>query len=360
MRTSIFAFALAVAASAAFSQGVLPQQPAPSLPQEDSSYVDAQGAAYVTRIVPLPTTVSTEAQKYLTQPVPHPGPNATLAENRAATDAMQAHDSAANLALYPVTIASSTIAGVPVRIVTPVDPIPVEKTDRVLICLHGGGFTTDSGSLTESIPIAHLAQTKVVSVLYRLAPEYPFPAAVDDSVAVYKELLRTYKPQRIAIYGASAGGILTAEVAAKIKQLGLPMPGALGIFTGSGDFSKSGDSSSVYSVTGLAAHTTPKKGSGPWLTAYVGSTDPKDPVLSPLYSDLHGMPPTLFLTSTRDMMLSGTAILQRAFLRAGDDAQLVVFEALTHGFWYEAGLPESREADQLIVKFFDVHLAPRK
>ena len=337
----------------------LAQQTAPSIPQEDSSYVDAEGAAYVTRIVPMPATISPEAQKYLTTPVPHPGPNATLADNRAATDAMQAHDSAENLALYPVKVSSTTIAGVPVRIVIPVDPIPADKTDRVLICLHGGGFTTDSGSLTESIPIAHLAKTKIVSVLYRLAPEYPFPAAVDDSVAVYKELLRTYKPRSIGIYGASAGGILTAEVAAKIKQLGLPMPGALGIFTGSGDFSKSGDSTSIYSVVGLATHSTPRNG-GPWLSPYVGSTDPKDPILSPLYSDLQRMPPTLFLTSTRDMMLSGTAILHRAFLRAGVEAQLVVFEALTHGFWYEAGLPESREADMLIVHFFDVHLSSSK
>ena len=108
--------------------------------------------------------------------------------------------------------------------------------------------------------------------------------------------------------GASAGGILAAEVAAKIKQLGLAMPGALGIFTGSGDFSQLGDSTSIYSVVGLATHTTPLKDSGQWISAYVGSTNPKDPILSPLYSDLHGMPPTLFLTSTRDMMLSGTTI----------------------------------------------------
>jgi epsilon-lactone hydrolase len=356
MRVLRLAFALALGATAGFSSNVFSQQTAPSLSQNDSSYVDAHGTAYVYRIVPIPQTVSPQAQNYLITPVPHPPEGASVAENRASTDAMQARDSALNLAKYPANVAKSTIARVPVLIVTPVEPIPADKADRVLICLHGGGFTTDSGSRTESIPIAHLTRTKVVSVLYRLAPEHPFPAAVDDSVAVYKEMLKTYEPRHIGIYGASAGGILTAEVAARIKQLGLPMPGALGIFTGSGDFSMSGDSTSIYSVTGLAAHTTPKTGSGPWLSAYVGSTDPKDPILSPLYSDLHGMPPTLFLTSTRDMMLSGTATLHRAFLRAGDDAQLVVFEALTHGFWYEASLPESQEADELIAHFFDVHL----
>jgi monoterpene epsilon-lactone hydrolase len=360
MKLRFSVVALILSAFLADAHSGLAQQSAPPIAQDDSSFVDAQGTAHITRVVPLPTTVSPQAQQYLARPIPHPAPNATLVERRAMIDAMQVRDSAQNRALYPVNIASSAIAGVPVRIVTPVDPIPGDKADRVLINLHGGGFTTDSGSLCESIPIAHLAQTKVVAVLYRLAPEYPFPAAVDDSVAVYKELLRTYKPQRIAIYGASAGGILTAEVAVKIMQLGLPMPGALGIFTGSGDFSKVGDSTAIYSVIGLSGPMNPPKEGVQWISAYVGSTNPKDPVLSPLYADLHGMPPTLFLSSTRDMMLSGTTILHRAFLRAGVDAQLVVFEALTHGFWYEANLPESREADDLIAHFFDVHLAASK
>jgi epsilon-lactone hydrolase len=338
----------------------LAQQPSLSIPQEDSSFIDPQGTAHVTRVIPIPKTVSPEARVYLIRPVYHPAPNAGLDEKRAATDAMQAHDSAAYRALYPVNIAETSIAGVPVRIVTPIDAIPSGKANHVLINLHGGGFTTDSGSLTESIPIAHFAQTMVVAVLYRLAPEHQFPAAVDDSIAVYKELLHTYKPDNVAIYGASAGGILTGEVAVKIKQLGLPMPGALGIFTGSGDFSKVGDTGAIYSVVGLAGYLSLPKDGSQWISDYVGSANPKDPVLSPLYADLHGMPPTLFLSSTRDMMLSGTTILHRAFLRAGDDAQLVVFEALNHGFWYDANLPESREANELIARFFDVHLGGTK
>jgi len=91
-------------------------------------------------------------------------------------------------------------------------------------------------------------------------------------------------------------------------------------------------------------------------TECIGSTDPKDPVLSPLYADLTGFPPTLFITSTRDLELSNTAILHRAFLRAGVEAQLVVFEALPHSFWNYPNLPESKEADRLIATFFDRHL----
>jgi acetyl esterase/lipase len=245
------------------------------------------------------------------------------------------------------------IAGIPVRIVTP-PGIPAGHSDRILINLHGGGFNSDSGSLTESIPVAALAKTRTIAVLYRLAPEHPYPAALDDVIAVYREVLKTHKPQNVAIYGTSAGAILTAEVAARLKQLKLPEPGALGIFSGFGDYASRGDSEALFALRGLAGHLDIP---GPRThDDYAGATDLKDPVLSPLYSDLHGMPPTLFLTSTRDTLLSGTTILHRAFLRAGSDAQLVVFEALPHAFWNDSSLPETREANQLMAHFFTKYL----
>ncbi|MBV8276305.1 MAG: alpha/beta hydrolase [Verrucomicrobia bacterium] len=94
-----------------------------------------------------------------------------------------------SLELYPVKLATDVIAGVPVRVVTPREITP-ENAARVLINLHGGGFRVDAGSLTETIPIANLTGTKVISVLYRLTPENRFPAAVDDAVAVYQESRR--------------------------------------------------------------------------------------------------------------------------------------------------------------------------
>lgn len=329
------------------------QTTAAAAPQKNTSFIDAQGTAHVTRVVPVPTTISPEAQKVLAQPVSDAPANESLADRRSHTDAWQAKAGEAYRAAYPATVTSGVIGGVPVRIVMP-PVIGTGKNDRVLVNFHGGGFNSDSGSLTETIPIANLTQTKVIAVLYRLAPEHPFPASVEDTVAVYKELLKTYKPRNIALYGTSAGAILTAETAVKIKQLGLPLPGALGIFSGLGDFSQAGDSMAMYSLRGLSGYL-------PLVSeqhdpAYVGSTNPKDPVLSPVYADLRGMPPTLFVTSGRDMLLSGTTILHRAFLRAGADAQLVVFEALPHAFWNDVNLPESREADEIMARFFDTHL----
>jgi monoterpene epsilon-lactone hydrolase len=324
--------------------------------QADNSRIEPDGTAYVTRVVPVPTTISPEAQKMLSRVVSDAAVPETLEQRRTGTDRWQAGAGEASKKLYPVNIASDTIAGVPVRVITPLN-IAAEKSNRVLLNLHGGGFNSDSGSLTESIPIANLTRTKVIAVLYRLAPEHAFPAGLDDAVAVYKQLLKTYKPDHIAIYGTSAGAILTAEVTVKLKQLKLPLPGATGIFSGMGDFSRPGDSISIYALNGFSGHLEPPKPGVHQIEAYTGSTDPKDPVLSPLYADLSGFPPTLFVTSGRDLLLSGTTVLHRAYLRAGVDARLVVFDALPHAFWNNPALPESKEADQIMAKFLDGQLA---
>ena len=159
-----------------------------------------------------------------------------------------------------MTIANDTVAGVPVRRITPLT-VPAANADKVLLDLHGGGFDSDSGSYTETIPIAYYTQIPVVAALYRLAPEHPYPAAVDDAVAVYRELLKTHKPEQIAIYGTSAGAILAGEVASRLKQLSLPEPAALGIFSGIGDFARSGDSVHLYALRGLSGYlATPRRG----------------------------------------------------------------------------------------------------
>jgi len=345
--------ALSAAALAMLLSGpaVLGQTPPP--PETDSSFVDAAGTAHVTRVVPVPSTISPEAQRTVARSYPDVASTDTIDEQRAKVDAWQSGAADQALALYPVNISSSKIAGVPVRVVTPLS-IPERNAHRVLMNVHGGGFKVDSGSFTESIPIANLTQTTVVSVLYRLAPEHPFPAAVDDGVAVYRVLLRSYEPRNIGLYGTSAGAILTAEISVRLRQLGLPLPAALGIFSGTGDLSQPGDSRSLFALRGLAGHLDIP--GAPPDPEYVGSTDRKDPVLSPIYADLKGMPPTLFVTSTRDLLLSGTVNLHRAFLRAGVDARLVVFEALPHTFWGDPTLPESKEVHQMMADFFNERL----
>jgi monoterpene epsilon-lactone hydrolase len=323
--------------------------------QRDSATFDPDGTAHITRTIPMPTTISAEAQKWLESLSQQKiGPPETLAERRTNTDAWRKMDSAEARKLYPVNVEETSMAGVRTDILT---PLSGPAGNRVLLNLHGGGFNSDSGSLIEGVPIANLAKIKVVSVYYRLAPENPFPAAVDDVVAVYKELLKSYAPRSIGIFGTSAGAILTGEVAVRLKQLGLPLPAALGIFSGLGDFSRPGDSLQMYTLNGFPGRLQPLDTDHLPDDQYVGKTDRKDPVLSPIFADLHGMPPSLLVTSSRDILLSGTSTFQRALLRAGDDAQLVVFEALPHAFWYHFQLPETKEALELMAKFFDDKLA---
>jgi epsilon-lactone hydrolase len=320
----------------------------------NSSYIEPDGTAHVGRIVPVPQSLSAEAQATLRRPETDADVPMPLEKRRTMTDAYTAGAEKQWQKLCPVTIASDTMAGVPVRRITPMT-VPAANAGKVLLDLHGGGFDSDSGSYTETIPIAYYAQVPVVAALYRLAPEHPYPAAVDDAVAVYRELLKTHKPEQIAIYGTSAGAILTGEVAVRLKQLSLPEPAALGIFSGFGDFARAGDSIHLYGLRGFSGYLATPGGEKP-LSPYVGSTDPKDPVLSPIYADLKGMPPTLFVTSGRDLLLSGTTDLDRAFLRAGDDARLMVFDGLPHAFWYNPELPESTEANQAMAKFLAEHL----
>jgi monoterpene epsilon-lactone hydrolase len=308
---------------------------------------DGDGTAHINRAIPIPKTISPEAQALMASGEPWM-PRGSSKERDSFMERMNA--------TYPVDIEATTFGGVKVWGVTPKHLAP-NKRDRLLICLHGGGFTSDSGSLIESIPIAALTRTKVISVLYRLAPEFPFPAAVDDSTSVYSAALKTHSPAKIAIYGTSAGAVLAAQAAVQVRKSVLPLPAALGFFSGYVDLARYGDSRWLYGAGGLkdfSAMIEPLKGLG--MVPYVGDHDRKDPVLSPMYGDLKGFPPTLCMTSTRDHCLSGTVDFHRALLRAGVDARLIVFDALPHAFWYRFDLPESKEALEAQASFLDHHL----
>jgi acetyl esterase/lipase len=295
-------------------------------------------------VIPVPRTVSAEAQKRLAA-------GETWAPGPTSAEAKQLIEKAREI--YPVKEEAKKIAGVQVKIFTPPN-VPNGKKDRILINLHGGGFRVDSGSYLESIPIASLTSTPVITVYYRLSDVAPFPAAVDDVVAVYRELLKTHKPAKMAIYGTSAGAILSGQVAVRLKHDGIPQPAAYGFFTGHADFSKPGDSQAFFAVPGLAGARPPVAEGG--TNPYMKGVDATNPLASPIYANLKGLAPTLCMTGTRDLFLSGTSNFHRALLRAGVDAELVVFDAMPHAFWYIIGSPEATEALEIQAKFFDHHM----
>jgi len=151
---------------------------------------------------------------------------------------------------YPTTMSAARMGGVYVEVFTPKGGISKRNESRVLINVHGGGFLGGSriSSHIESVPVASLGNIKVVSIDYRMGPEYVFPAASEDVAAVYRELLQTYHARNIGIYGCSAGGLLTAQAVAWFNKHGLPRPGAIGMLCEGGFYWSVGDSGRLDTV----------------------------------------------------------------------------------------------------------------
>jgi len=273
-----------------------------------------------------------------------------------------AEDGAAKLrARYPVEIEDSRMGGMPVRIVRPVGA-QGHNTPRVLICLHGGAFMW--GELieaeVESVAIANASGIDVIGVDYREAPEHPFPDAVDDVLAVYRELLKTHAPQSIGIYGGSAGAILTGETVAALIDRGLPVPAAIGLFNG-GIADATGDS--IYwtgPLTG-APPLQPLVVQGAMRALehpYFGGANLQSFLAFPASDParLKGFPPTLLLSGTRDFMLSSVLYSERQLSRAGVPTELHVWDGLWHTAFGHAELSETQEMIRFTADFFSNHL----
>jgi acetyl esterase/lipase len=279
---------------------------------------------------------------------------APIAHSRTFYDRMNSDRAARMEKLYPVKIHAETIAGVGTDVVLPAQGVTAENTHRVLINLHGGAFLwgAHSGALVESIPIASIGRIKVIGIDYRQGPEYTFPAASDDVEAVYRSLLKQYKPAEIGIYGCSAGGVLTAEAVARFISDKLPVPGAIGTFCGSLT-DLSGDSSYVAPL--LNGQGVPAQRLGLTDLPYFRGANPRDPLVQPGLSPtlLAKFPPTLLITGTRDMAMSSVVHSQQLLDRAGVQTELHVWEGMWHSFFSDPELPESREAYAVTARFFD-------
>jgi len=311
--------------------------------------------------VPYSDLASSEARtlfpKLLAEGAKAPPITSPIAESRAFYDRMNSDRVARMRKRYPVAIHPETIAGVRTQVVLPAGGVAPANRHRVLVNLHGGAFLwgAGSGGLVESIPIASVGRIEVITVYYRQGPEHTFPAASDDVEAVYRALLKRYRPQDIGIYGCSAGGILTAESVARLIHDGVPVPGAIGTFCGS-LLDLSGDSSWIAPLLngqGVPAH---RLGFGD--LPYFRGVDPRDPLVQPGLSPalLAKFPPTLLITGTRDMAMSSEVRSQALLDRAGVEAELHVWEGMWHSFFSDPELPESRQAYRTIADFFARHL----
>ena len=335
----------------------------------DREGVSPDGTLHIRDLpVPLSSFLSPEARSYMRhllrdQPFAG-GPSAAqdIKGYRARQDEIMHGFLKPILERYPVNVEHKTIAGIYTDIVTPKDGVVPKNLNRVLLNMHGGGFVSGArtAALVESIPVASIEKIKVITIDYRMGPEYKFPAASEDVAAVYKEVLKEYSPQHIGLYGCSAGGMLTAMSIAWFQKNHLPTPSAIGVLCASIGELTGGDASFVSGPLNGFTISAGRQGSGAAMQfrpAYLSNVDPKDPLAYPINSPalVAKFPPTLLVTSTRGMEYSSAINSHNALVRAGVDAELHVWDGLPHAFWYNSDLPESREVYDVIARFFDGH-----
>ncbi|WP_345719645.1 alpha/beta hydrolase [Qipengyuania qiaonensis] len=217
-----------------------------------------------------------------------------------------------------------------------------------LIDLHGGALVFGGGEacLTSARRQADRHNLRCYGVDYRMPPEHPFPAALDDCVAAYRHVLEHHAAERIVICGRSAGGNLAAAMLLRAKAEGLPMPRGLTLLSPQVDLTESGDSFQTNRMVDLVLPRSLMSNN----LLYANGADLADPYLSPLFGDLQDFPPVFLQTGTRDLFLSNTVRMHRAFLNAGVDAALHVFEAMPHG-GFMGGTPEDQEIEAELGKF---------
>jgi acetyl esterase/lipase len=257
-----------------------------------------------------------------------------------------------------VTMQTTTLNGVTAYIIQP-RVIPAANRNRLLVHVHGGGYVYNPGEAgtQEATMMAAFGGFKVISFDYRMPPDFPYPAAMDDAMAVYRAVLKMQKPSRIAIFGTSTGGGMTLAMILRAKTEGLPMPAAIAPGTPWADLTETGDSyktnewldNILVSYNGYLKHA---------VDIYANGHDLQDPQLSPIYGDFHGFPPAILTTGTRDLFLSNTVRTHRKLREAGVEASLQVFEGMSHAqYQFDASAPETKEAFTEIARFLDGHMA---
>lgn len=314
------------------------------------------------RLLPVPDTISAELQAVVSAPYP-PGWNEVPAD-AAGWRALQAASATGADAVLDqiveqlgITVEPGTIAGVPVFTITPND-MPEANRDRLLMHLHGGGYVLYPGRVGagEGMMMAGYGRFRVVSVDYRMAPDFPFPAPLDDAMAVWQALTADRDPRTMGVFGTSAGGGLTLALMLRLRDAGMALPAAIATGSPWTDLTPAGDSveANAYVDNVLVSETG---WAGAAAILYAGTHDIKDPLISPIYGDFTGLPPTILTSGTRDLLLSDTVRAHRKLRRAGIEAVLQVYEAQSHAQFLTPFVPETEEAFGEITRFLDMHLA---
>ena len=234
-------------------------------------------------------------------------------------------------------------------------PAQVEDAEKTILYFHGGAWLFGWYNTHRMLvgQIAKQARKQVLAVDYRLAPEYPFPAALDDSLAAYRNLVNSgIAPKRIVVAGDSAGGNLTLVLMLALKKAGDPLPAAGVCLSPVTDMAWTGES--MRTKKGIDP-IFPEGASTPLAssihTEYIRSEDPRNPLISPLYADLCGLPPILLHVGGDEILLDDSVRMAERLRAAGGQATLVVWKGMWHVF--QAFAPFVPEAGQSIRQIGD-------
>ena len=290
---------------------------------------------------------ATVSQMLRSRPVPQSRP--TPQEMRAGFEAMTG--------LFPVAddVACEAVdaGGVPAEWIRP----PGAAADRAILYLHGGGYVIGSINTHRDLVsrVARAAGAPGLSVEYRLAPEHPHPAAVEDSTAAYRWLLAQGVPaERVVVAGDSAGGGLTVATLLALRDAGDPLPAAAVCLSPWVDLEVLGESMTTKADTDPMIQ---REGLLEMARAYLGEASPQTPLAAPLHADLERLPPLLIQVGTAEMLLDDSTRLAEKARAAGIDVTLEPWEDMIHVFQFFPAMPEAQQAIERIGEFVRKHVA---
>lgn len=315
------------------------------------------------RTIAVPATVSAALQTLIRAPYRTPAWDADpqtpaawkdLVSQLAADTRQQVQTSCKQLG---VTLQPDTIEGVAVYRIRP-RAIAPEHRNRLLVNTHGGGYVYNPGEAgtLEGVLMAGFAQCEVLSIDYRMPPDHPFPAGLNDAIKIWKAVVAEHNPRQVGLFGSSAGGGLAAATVLMAQREGVPLPGALSLGSPWVDLTQTGDTyqtnewldNILVSYRGYASRAA---------MLYANGHSLSDPLISPIHAEFRDFPPTILTSGTRDLLLSLTVLTHRKLRRAGVRAELQVYEGMSHcQYMSDPACAEAKEAFTEISRFFDEHL----
>lgn len=294
--------------------------------------------------MPSPESLAVRARLAAMKAQARSGVTLSLEEQRRGLEAM----AAAFPLAADVRVERTAVGGVPAEWVA----VEAARSDRTVLYLHGGAYYMGSAASHRDLAarLSRAAEARVLLAEYRLAPEHRFPAALEDAVAVYRGLREQgTEPSRLVVGGDSAGGGLAVAMLVALRDAGDPLPRAAVLISPWTDLAGTGPSMET------------RAAADPWLdpegirrapALYLGDTDPRHPLASPLYADLHGLPPLLVHVGRDECLLDDSTRLADRARSAGVDVTLKIWDDMWHVFHsFAAEVPEARQAIDAIGAF---------